>query len=250
MTNSVYEQSLEDIANERISYTGTPRPQSAQSSSQQPTITEDSLVLWERVTATFLFLRFIVPAITAPESFGLCRDRKITTQTRRGLIACGKILNGFCSEMDYRDKDPNMPNAHLFIEQRRPEIRDYVNYLARRPDSQIFHQQQSSEDYAVSVKVDHRLPIYLAQSIGRLEKDIGQLVECLPPVDTGRVGELFVELRQALEPIIDALQREQEQPKLATAQSQSSSSSRFLLSRVHEIFGSMGLAALKSHQQS
>ena len=64
--------------------------------------------------AGFMFLRFICPAIVAPEAYGIIRD-KISSKARRTLILVSKVLQNLANGIKFV-KEPYMAPTDIFIE--------------------------------------------------------------------------------------------------------------------------------------
>jgi hypothetical protein len=89
---------------------------------------DNALTMPERMVGTIIFLRFFVPAITAPENHGMLQG-KINNAIRKGLINVGKVLNGFCSEADFKQKDPNWGIVNEFIVEHRPKVKNLISSI-------------------------------------------------------------------------------------------------------------------------
>ncbi|KAK5581213.1 hypothetical protein RB653_001243 [Dictyostelium firmibasis] len=94
------------------------------------------------VVGGFIFLRFICPAIVAPEAFGLIpREEEPTSETRRGLVLVSKLLQNLANEMPFGSgiKEEYMSYLNDFITNNSSRIHVFFDSLAQDPTQ---HQQQ------------------------------------------------------------------------------------------------------------
>ncbi|GAM24112.1 hypothetical protein SAMD00019534_072870 [Acytostelium subglobosum LB1] len=82
------------------------------------------------VIGGFMFLRFICPAIVAPEVFGLIQNTP-TVESRRGLVLVSKLLQNLANEMPFGGiKEEYMIYLNEFISSNSAKINVYFNELA------------------------------------------------------------------------------------------------------------------------
>eukprot|EP00002_Diphylleia_rotans_P025846 TRINITY_DN5130_c0_g1_i7.p1 TRINITY_DN5130_c0_g1~~TRINITY_DN5130_c0_g1_i7.p1 ORF type:complete len:1262 (-),score=247.21 TRINITY_DN5130_c0_g1_i7:451-4236(-) len=91
-----------------------------------PKLTEkdDSIMV-----GSFIFLRFVMPAIMAPEGMGLNGKTIVTARQRRNLVLCSKVLQNLANNVDFGEKEPFMAKVNPFMEQSRPLIFEYFKFL-------------------------------------------------------------------------------------------------------------------------
>jgi len=81
----------------------------------------------------FVFLRFIVPSIIRPETFGLGKflkeQRVDDTTARRNLILVAKALQNLSNGTVFNE--PHMANVNVFIEQNKNSIHTYFDEIAK-----------------------------------------------------------------------------------------------------------------------
>ncbi|EFA81607.1 Ras GTPase activation domain-containing protein [Heterostelium album PN500] len=103
------------------------------------------------VIGGFMFLRYICPAIVAPEVFGLIQDIP-TTDSRRGLVLVSKLLQNLANEMPFGGiKEEYMTYLNRFIAENSSRIHVFFNELAY--DTNPLHQSSintSSNNFSIS----------------------------------------------------------------------------------------------------
>jgi len=84
------------------------------------------------IVGGFIFLRFIVPAIIRPETFGLgkfLKEQKVDdTTSRRNLILIAKAIQNLSNGTVFNE--PHMANVNVFIEQNKNAIHKYFDDVA------------------------------------------------------------------------------------------------------------------------
>ncbi|KNC96980.1 uncharacterized protein SPPG_07798, partial [Spizellomyces punctatus DAOM BR117] len=103
----------------------------------------------EKVVGSFLFLRFFVPAITAPDTYGLV-EGKISPSARRGLVLCGKILTAMCNDVDFGNKEQYLMALNHFLRENREKIKDFLTFASL---DEKFDQDESARDVLEDVEV-------------------------------------------------------------------------------------------------
>lgn len=154
------------------------------------------LSLPQRIVGTLVFLRFIVPAITAPDHSPLASN-KVDNNVRRGLIQCGKILNGFCSEADFRVKESSQL-INEFIDSHKTIVRDFITCLTSTVVSADKKTAPIDKTTAKPVIADKQLCLFLSRSVPRIERDLKDILDSLLPSEAIGVAEGFTELKQCL----------------------------------------------------
>ncbi|KAI3653435.1 hypothetical protein MP228_001382 [Amoeboaphelidium protococcarum] len=163
----------------------------------------------ERVIGTLIFLRFFVPAITAPDTYNIL-NWKMTPVARKGLIQVGKILNGFCSDADFKLKEPNMQSITTFLESHKGEVKQFIQSLTvemPRQRSNTVNQRPTGlflpDGSQKRVEADDHMLLYLSRSIGRIDSDLDSIVPSLPQENITGVYENFTKLKAALQPLVE-----------------------------------------------
>ncbi|KAI9101162.1 hypothetical protein DFS34DRAFT_613351 [Phlyctochytrium arcticum] len=87
------------------------------------------LSIAEKIVGSFLFLRFFVPAITAPETYGLV-EGKVSPASRRGLVLCGKVLTAMCNDVDFGNKEQYLMALNPFLRENREKIKDFLIFAS------------------------------------------------------------------------------------------------------------------------
>lgn len=84
----------------------------------------------EKVISSFLFLRFLIPPITTPETYGILPG-PITVSQRRGLLLCGKIMTGLCNDVDFGHKEEHLQSMNTFLRQNRHIVKDFIQFVTQ-----------------------------------------------------------------------------------------------------------------------
>ncbi|KAI8808270.1 hypothetical protein BJ742DRAFT_286355 [Cladochytrium replicatum] len=103
--------------------------ESTRHSPTSPTRSTGTLTTAERVVGSFLFLRFLVPAITSPDAYGLL-EKKISSKARRGLILCGKVVTALCNDVEFGNKEAYLTSLNPFLKERRFQIKQYLTFAS------------------------------------------------------------------------------------------------------------------------
>ncbi|KAJ3092020.1 Ras GTPase activating protein ira2 [Quaeritorhiza haematococci] len=88
-----------------------------------------TLTVAEKVVGSFLFLRFFVPAITAPDNYGLV-DKKVSYAGRRGLILVGKVLTALCNDVEFGAKEQYLVPLNGFLREHRHSLKEFLRFAA------------------------------------------------------------------------------------------------------------------------
>ncbi|KAJ2369984.1 Ras GTPase activating protein ira2, partial [Coemansia sp. RSA 2607] len=81
----------------------------------------------------FIFLRFLCPAIVAPDSHGICGP--ITNpEVRRGLILCTKITHNLANDILFGNKETYMVPLNKFITENRMRTMHFLSEIAELTD--------------------------------------------------------------------------------------------------------------------
>jgi hypothetical protein len=156
-----HDKKLSELAESAHSRTDTP-PQLKRPRARTTFL--ENLNTAEKVVGSFIFLRFIVPgfylakqAITTPETAGI-EIEKISPNTRRGLILCGKLLTSLCNDNEFGNKDVTLIPCNDFLKPYRrpmklfldncsdPKYLPSTNATVLYPDSHPGHSKHQSED--------------------------------------------------------------------------------------------------------
>ncbi|KAJ3219244.1 hypothetical protein HK099_004762 [Clydaea vesicula] len=158
-------------------YTGT-------SSNSSPHRNQFStLTICDKVVGSFLFLRFFVPAITSPESYGFL-EKRITSTGRRGLILIGKILTALCNDVEFGNKEPYMICMNQFLKNNKDRITVSANHSVKSSEEEVFRSTTSDngEDSGFRQHYEHFAKNRLGQKIQGKSKSI--LSASLPSLHT------------------------------------------------------------------
>ncbi|KAJ3373853.1 hypothetical protein GGF31_008738 [Allomyces arbusculus] len=72
----------------------------------------------ENIVASCLFLRFLVPALTMPEQYGVTIPAQNRRALLRGLLQCGRLVNTLCNDSDAKLAGGDIQAQHYVFEQR------------------------------------------------------------------------------------------------------------------------------------
>ncbi|KNC49089.1 neurofibromatosis type 1 [Thecamonas trahens ATCC 50062] len=96
--------------------------------------------------AGFIFLRFICPAIVAPDGFGLVPDAITSRDTRRGLIIVTKIVQNLANRVRFGTKERFMDMANQFIDDRSESMLAVLSHFAGPPDAAELAADEEPDD--------------------------------------------------------------------------------------------------------
>lgn len=81
----------------------------------------------------FVFLRFLCPALVAPDSHGICAT--ITNpEIRRGLLLCTKITHNLANDIQFGNKETYMVPLNKFITENRARTMRFLSEIAELSD--------------------------------------------------------------------------------------------------------------------
>ncbi|KAJ1969650.1 hypothetical protein H4R35_006079, partial [Dimargaris xerosporica] len=117
----------------------------------------------EKMIGTLLFIRFFIPALTSPESFGLPDEP--SSRARRGFVLCAKVIAALCNGIEFGTKEGYMECMNAFLRESRPKVRAFLQYICTqaRPMSTANRSQMRAGDRS---PLDHMdVGDYLAQRL-------------------------------------------------------------------------------------
>jgi len=82
----------------------------------------------------FMILRFVCPAITAPEAYGILREPP-SVNARRHLVLIAKVLQNLANGVLFGKKERFMEQTNDFIKTNLPEIRAFFDEVATLPQN-------------------------------------------------------------------------------------------------------------------
>ncbi|KAJ2791338.1 Ras GTPase activating protein ira2, partial [Coemansia helicoidea] len=77
----------------------------------------------------FIFLRFLCPAIVAPDAHGIC-TQIATAEVRRGLLLCTKITHNMANDILFGNKETYMVPLNRFIAENRSRTMAFLSEIA------------------------------------------------------------------------------------------------------------------------
>merc|ERR1712065_24966 len=127
----------------------------------------------------FFFLRFLVPCITAPESYALVKELPTPTE-RKLLVLIGKVLQNLSNKKEFGNKEKKMLQFNDFIVSNERVMADLFDRLSTvpervegtEPETWVSHVPQKYTDAAICALYKHTerlLPKVLA-SLNDVEK--------------------------------------------------------------------------------
>eukprot|EP00002_Diphylleia_rotans_P017981 TRINITY_DN3484_c0_g1_i1.p1 TRINITY_DN3484_c0_g1~~TRINITY_DN3484_c0_g1_i1.p1 ORF type:complete len:1384 (-),score=321.96 TRINITY_DN3484_c0_g1_i1:166-4317(-) len=81
------------------------------------------------LVGSFVFLRYLMPAVITPEGHGIITNISITARRRRNLILCGKVLQNLANDVEFGGKEQYMSVMNQFMVESRSIIFDYLKAL-------------------------------------------------------------------------------------------------------------------------
>ncbi|KAL6048750.1 Neurofibromin 1 [Balamuthia mandrillaris] len=118
----------------------------------------------------FIYLRFLCPAIVAPDGYGLIQSSVLTPELRRGLVLTTKVLQNLANKVMFT-KEPYMEEMNAFLKQHMDTISEIFDRFATIPDKSkvppypVIHvsEEQREEDLA-------NLHIHLSANLEKIKK--------------------------------------------------------------------------------
>lgn len=107
-----------------------------------------------RALASYLFLRFICPAIGAPETIGVVKFGHLKPIERRSLVLVAKIIQGVANEMPEQNED-YMQRLKEFIEENIQCLREFFDQVLVANVENIFS-QASKRSYSLNHLLDDK----------------------------------------------------------------------------------------------
>jgi len=71
---------------------------------------------WFIALSNFFLLRFLSPAVVAPEAYGMASDYKVGEEMKRTLILVGKVLSNLANKRPFGSKESFMTTLNYFIQ--------------------------------------------------------------------------------------------------------------------------------------
>ncbi|KAJ1660250.1 hypothetical protein IWQ61_000810 [Dispira simplex] len=116
----------------------------------------------EKVMGTLLFIRFIIPAMTSPETFGLPPEP--SSRARRGYVLCAKVIAALCNGIQFGSKESYMSCMNSFLRESRPKVRPYLQHICLSGDSRSLRRSHKGTP-SLHIHPDMNLTDYLTQHL-------------------------------------------------------------------------------------
>ncbi|KAJ2492262.1 hypothetical protein IWW37_001574 [Coemansia sp. RSA 2050] len=85
----------------------------------------------ETVISMLIFVRFFIPILTAPDTYGL--DVNMSPDNRRGLLLCAKFVAVLCNGVSFGAKVPYLVPMNGLLREYRPRLRQYLHTISSSP---------------------------------------------------------------------------------------------------------------------
>ncbi|KAJ3021493.1 Ras GTPase activating protein ira2 [Thoreauomyces humboldtii] len=142
------------------------------------------LTIPEKVVGSFLFLRFFVPAITSPDTYGLVEGR-VQPSARRGLVLCGKVLTAMCNDVDFGNKEQYLMCLNHFLRENREKIKDFLIFASEEPpEPEAPDEPDSYPSLSTSSIATTAAPVLPVSGRSTLRKALSRSMPSLKPVET------------------------------------------------------------------
>jgi len=83
---------------------------------------------WFVALSNFFLLRFLSPAIVAPEAYGLASEFNVSEEMKRTLILVGKVFSNLANRRPFGSKEAFMTSLNTFIEKNAEPIGKWYNH--------------------------------------------------------------------------------------------------------------------------
>ncbi|KAJ2792863.1 hypothetical protein GGI18_000052 [Coemansia linderi] len=87
----------------------------------------------ETVISMLIFVRFFIPILTAPDTYGL--DVNMSPDNRRGLLLCAKFVAVLCNGVSFGAKVPYLVPMNGLLREYRPRLRHYLHTISSNTHS-------------------------------------------------------------------------------------------------------------------
>eukprot|EP01087_Luapelamoeba_hula_P022182 TRINITY_DN7891_c0_g1_i3.p1 TRINITY_DN7891_c0_g1~~TRINITY_DN7891_c0_g1_i3.p1 ORF type:complete len:727 (+),score=115.35 TRINITY_DN7891_c0_g1_i3:335-2515(+) len=162
---------------------------------------------WTQAAGALVFLRFICPAIAAPESAGLVQG-DIGVEGRRCLVLVTKVLQNLVNNVDFGDKEDYMTCMNPFIDKYRSKPAEFYQQLLKKKNGKLL------EDRVVMRRVPENYLVQTAKVIlGVNVKSESKIIEGL----SEEKAVLYRELVPQLTETIARIEREAAQKAVGTS---------------------------------
>ncbi|KAJ2818315.1 hypothetical protein FBU31_005920, partial [Coemansia sp. 'formosensis'] len=82
----------------------------------------------ETVISMLIFVRFFIPILTAPDTYGL--DVNMSPDNRRGMLLCAKFVAVLCNGVSFGAKVPYLVPMNGLLREYRPKLRQYLHSIS------------------------------------------------------------------------------------------------------------------------
>ncbi|KAJ2000874.1 hypothetical protein GGI04_003971 [Coemansia thaxteri] len=82
----------------------------------------------ETVISMLIFVRFFIPILTAPDTYGI--DVKMSPENRRGMLLCAKFVAVLCNGVSFGAKVPYLVPMNGLLREYRPKLRQYLHSIS------------------------------------------------------------------------------------------------------------------------
>ncbi|KAJ1799798.1 Ras GTPase activating protein ira2 [Coemansia sp. RSA 2399] len=106
----------------------------------------------------FIFLRFLCPAMVAPDSHGIC-SQITNPEVRRGLLLCTKITHNLANDILFGNKETYMVPLNKFISENRTRTMDFLSDIAELADEAESMFEGTAKSIASSTGNSSAIPI-------------------------------------------------------------------------------------------
>jgi ankyrin repeat protein len=139
---------------------------------------------WEGADSTvavggFIFLRWINPAIVAPDGGSQLVPRgEVSAPARRTLLLVSKILNAMANNVEFGGKEAWLTFANSYLAERRPEVRSFLESLATFSDTLVARAlTPQAPNGAELIAASDGMRRHLSYSRDRIRREIAEVDE-------------------------------------------------------------------------
>jgi hypothetical protein len=105
------------------------------------------------VVGGYFFLRFVCPALLAPNSFSLVGEGYLTAPAKRGLILVSKVLQQLANGLPFGMKEDYMIKFNSFLEKHEKTVHDFLFALSSIGNDQLDWDEDPLEGNESEVKL-------------------------------------------------------------------------------------------------
>ena len=138
---------------------------------------------------SFVFLRYVNPAIVAPENYGLCPDdyKQFISAIRRDLLNLTKVLQNLANKIKFGTKEKWMITMNTFIDENMDSFDEFFQYLLKESPGTSFKKKVPKQTYIDTLRF----------LFNHVQKNKGELMEQLDDETSNQLADIIYEIEES-----------------------------------------------------